>query len=267
VGRILGEGHAGSSNLTLGTEVAAVSIRQAADAAFAAAGLSADRMAETRAGFGLAGANVPSLVEALRAAPFPFQSIAIASDAVAACLGAHGGEDGAILILGTGSQGLALVGGKATAVGGWGFAIGDDGSGAILGRAAIRAAILSVDRLAPSSDLTVAIMGRFAGDPAAAVVWARTATPRDYGSFAPLVVELDREGDAVAARLMQASAASVMVMLDRLAGLGAGRIALMGGMAAPHRPLLDGRFDPLIVEPRGDAMDGALALARRDVAP
>jgi glucosamine kinase len=43
--------------------------------------------------------------------------------------------------------------------------------------------------------------------------------------------------------------------------LGATRIALMGGMAAPYRPHLSARFDALLVAPAGDALDGALALA------
>ena len=48
---------------------------------------------------------------ALRAA-IPFRTIAIGTDAYATWLGAFGGEDGAILILGTGSCGLAVVGGE-----------------------------------------------------------------------------------------------------------------------------------------------------------
>jgi glucosamine kinase len=262
-GRILGEGRAGSSNLTLGIDVAQKAIREATDKAFAAAGLPVSRQALVHAGLGLAGANVPWLAAEIGAAAFPFSSVSVASDAVAACLGAHDGQDGAILILGTGSQGLAIVGGQATAIGGWGFALGDDGSGAILGRAAIRAALLSHDGLAPSSALTGALLSRFHGDPGEAVVWARSATPRDYGGFAPLIFEHARSGDAVARGLIAESAASVATMLERLASLGAHRIALMGGLAEPIRPFLATSSAALLVVPRGDALDGALALARR----
>ena len=60
-------------------------------------------------------------------------------------------------------------------------------------------------------------------------------------------------------------------MLERLVALGAERIALMGGVAAPTRPYLAAKYDGLLVEPLGDALDGALLLcnieARRSTAP
>ncbi|MDQ0394592.1 BadF/BadG/BcrA/BcrD ATPase family protein [Labrys monachus] len=260
-GRVVGEGLSGSSNLTLGVETAGPAIAAAGTAALEAAGLPRSAAVQIHAGLGLAGANVPAFAEAIRGFGFGYRSLRVASDAVAACLGAHGGRDGAILILGTGSQGLALVGGSSTTVGGWGFALSDDASGAILGRAALRAALLSFDALAPSSDLTRTILAGFGDDPAQAVLWARTATPRDYGNFAPLVFE--RAGrDGVADALIAEAARSVAAMLDRLVFLGAPRIALMGGLAAPYRPFLPALYDDVLVEAEGDAMDGALMLAR-----
>jgi glucosamine kinase len=62
------------------------------------------------------------------------------------------------------------------------------------------------------------------------------------------------------------SAAAVDRMLERVAELGAGRIALMGGMAAPTRPYLDARAARLIVQPQGDALDGARLLAQPSAA-
>jgi len=262
-GTVLGEGVAGSSNLTLGIETAAAALDEAISSTLASAGVAALGRASIAAGLGLAGANVPSLASAILAVPFGFASLAVESDAVAACLGAHGGEDGAILILGTGSQGLALVEGRATTVGGWGFALSDDGSGAILGRAALRAAIRCVDGLSPRSALCDAVLGRFSGDPAAAVIWAKTAAPRDYGAFAPLVFEHADAGDEMALRLVADSTSAVAGMLDRLVDLGARRIVLMGGTAKAHRRFLPARFGALLVEAKGDAIDGALALARR----
>jgi glucosamine kinase len=261
-GRVLGEGVAGSSNLTLGIERAAEAIRAAAAEAFAAAGFAPADQGRAKAGFGLAGANLAGLAEAIRGTAFPFGGIAVASDAVAACLGAHGGRDGAILILGTGSQGMAIVDGKAKAIGGWGFLVGDEGSGAILGRQAVRAAVLASDGLGPSSPLTIALMARFGGDPAEAVVWARAAVPRDYGTFAPLVLEHRAQGDAVAAKLLDEAVEHIVAAIDRLVDLGATKVALMGGLAGPYRPWLPDRLGVHLVEPEGDALDGALALAR-----
>jgi len=266
-GRILGEGAGGAANLTLGVETAAASVRTAADAAFLSAGLPLSLQSDLRAGLGLAGANVPMLAVQARRAVWPFAAVTVASDAVAACLGAHGGGDGAILILGTGSQGLALVGGREITVGGWGFHLSDGGSGAALGRAALRAALLAFEDLAPRSALTAALMARFYDDPAAAALWAASAGPGDYAAFAPQVAAEAEARDPVATALMQASAAEAAALLDRLVELGAERIALMGGFAAPQRRWLPDRLGPVLVEPRGDALDGALALARTEARP
>jgi glucosamine kinase len=262
-GRTLGEGSGGSANLTLGYDTAVPALQAAAAEALARAGLPDLPASRIHAGFGLAGANVLKLADGIRTAPLGYATQSVESDAYVACLGAHGGEDGAILILGTGSQGLLLQDGKASTLGGWGFALSDEGSGAILGRAALRAAILAHDGLAPRSGLTDALLEAFGHDPAAAVLWARSATPRDYGAHAPTVVAHADRGDPVALSLLGEATAMVAGMLDRLVVLGARRIALMGGLAGVYRGRLPERLDTVLADPRGDALDGALLLARR----
>ncbi|MDR3494697.1 MAG: BadF/BadG/BcrA/BcrD ATPase family protein [Ancalomicrobiaceae bacterium] len=265
IGRTLGEGHDGTSNLTQGIPKAASAILAATAAAFASAGLTSADYARTFAGLGLAGANVPSLADELERHGLPFAAYALASDAVIACLGAHGGRDGAILILGTGSQGFAIVGAKEIAIGGWGFLVSDLGSGAILGRTALRAAVAAVDGLDLDCELSRALMARFGGQPAEAVTWAATASPRDYAAFAPVVLEHFGKGDPLARRLMTQATADVTTQIDRLIAIGADRIALMGGLATVYRPLLPERLARHLVSPGGDAEEGALLLARRAV--
>jgi glucosamine kinase len=262
-GRVLGEGTGGPANLTLGVDVALRELMDAAHAARRAAGLPDDIFAATHAGLGLAGANVPDLAQAVETADLPFSTWTVASDAAIACLGAFDGEDGGILILGTGSQGLAHVGGRMTTVGGWGFYLSDDASGAILGRAAIRHALKAVESLAPSSPLTDAIMAHFDHKPANIAHWGPTARPSDYGSFVPLIATHLERGDIVATALVEAAGKDAASLIDRLLELGAGRIALMGGLATIFRPYLPERLAPYLVDPRGDALDGALLMARR----
>lgn len=264
-GRVLGEGFAGSSNLTLGADVAAASIREACQAALVAANVPGLGFAQLHAGLGLAGANVPELAAALLAVPFGFASLNLASDAVIACLGAHGDEDGAILILGTGSQGLALVHGEVKTIGGWGFLVGDDGSGAQLGRAAIRAALRAHEGWQAKSALTSDIMSHFDNDPSKMVIWAAKATPRDYGNFAPQVFEHLNKGDAVARAVIGESLGHSVAMIRKLLALGAKRIALMGGLAEPIAPLLPVEIRHFLVQPQADALTGALHLARSAV--
>ncbi|MFT8229552.1 ATPase, partial [Salmonella enterica subsp. enterica serovar Enteritidis] len=66
----------------------------------------------------------------IQALAFPFANIQFTSDAMIANLGAHMGGDGAILILGTGSVGLVKRGEDSFSIGGYGFPISDEGSGA-----------------------------------------------------------------------------------------------------------------------------------------
>eukprot|EP01037_Dinobryon_pediforme_P017522 gene17522-17722_t len=266
-GTVLGEGLSGSANLTLGIDTAAHALRAATDAALIAAGLPEQCKRNIHAGFGLAGANVPSLAAELQSVSFGFATLNLASDAVIACLGAHGGADGAILILGTGSQGLAMIDGQVHTIGGWGFSVSDEGSGAILGRAALRAALRAHEGFGPASPLTTDILAQFDHDPAKMVLWAQSATPRDYGHFAPHLFTHHHKNDAVAHALLSDSVTQITAMIERLRALGATRIALMGGLAAPCTPLLPAHVHPWLTQPQGDAMDGALQLAHQGKKP
>ena len=263
-GRILGEGSSGPANLALGLDVALASTMNATRQALAAAGLGEAQLAHTDAGLGMAAANVPRHKLALEQTPLPFRSFVVRSDAETACLGAHGGADGGLLILGTGSQGVICRHGAFTTVGGWGFAISDTGSGAILGRAAVRRAFLAHEGIEAPSALTEEVMKRFGANPSEMLEWAERARPRDWGEFARIVFRFVELGDPVALELVRGNAAAVERMLDRMVELGAARIALMGGLAKPTRPHLSPRFDAIITEPQGDALDGALLLVRRN---
>ena len=260
-GRVLGEGTGGPANLALGIDTAVASIMEATHSALAAAGLDERVLAATSAGLGLAAANVPKHLEAFHRAQLPFGDVAVRSDAETACLGAHGGHDGGILILGTGSQGVVYRDGTFATVAGWGFALSDSGSGAILGRAAVRRALLAYEAVEPASPFTVAVMERFGNDRATMLDWASNARPREWAEFAPVVFAHADRGDEVALELVHSSASAVERMLDRLMALGAKRIALMGGVAQPTKRYLPDRITSALVEPLGDALDGALLLS------
>ncbi|WP_245884294.1 BadF/BadG/BcrA/BcrD ATPase family protein [Hartmannibacter diazotrophicus] len=265
-GRVLGLGSGGPANLTAGVAPVIASVLGAARDAFEAAGLGAEAMEATAAGLGLAGANASGLAGALLEQPHPFAFLTLGSDAEIACLGAHRGEDGGILILGTGSQGVISAGGRTQTVGGWGFALSDGGSGAVLGRAALRRALLGHERIASSSPFTAAILATFDNAPERMLAFALKAVPADWARFAPQVFEHAARGDPVARELLEGASGEVTGLIDRMIGLGAERIALMGGLAASYRPHLPSRLASWLVEPQGDALDGALALARASLA-
>jgi glucosamine kinase len=261
-GRKLGEGVAGAANIRLGLDAAWSAILGATDQALGEAGLSADALGRIHAGFGLAGVCGPADVDFLLTGKSPFASVQVETDAHTACLGAFAGGDGAILIIGTGSVGYALIGGVAHSIGGWGFEISDDGSGAAMGREAIRAAVRAFDGLDQASALTNAVLAKL-GPPARIVEWAASAKPGNYATFAPLVLEHALQDDPVALSIIRQGAARLDAHITRLRELGAPHVCLMGGAASAIEPFLAPASRAALVAPKGDAMDGALLLARR----
>ena len=262
-GAVLGEGKAGAANIRLGLDASWGQILRATDQALGEAGLDRTALPRIRTGLGLAGITGPvDIARVVGSAP-PFAGVAAETDAHTACLGAFGGRDGAILILGTGSAGYAIVDGRSHPIGGWGFEISDDGSGAQLGRESVRAAVRAYDGLGPTSDFTVAIMARLGGHPPDVVAWVNGAKPGDYGSMAPLAIEFARRGDPVAVALVRQAVAHVDNFIRRLIELSAGRVALMGGLGPVLETWLDDTVRGVLAAPEGDAMDGAVLLARR----
>jgi glucosamine kinase len=262
-GRLLGEGVGGPANARLGADVAMASVVEAAKAAIAAAGLQEAAFGRSLAGLGMAGAVDDDKRSRLLAQPHPFARLALDTDGYVAWLGAHGGRDGAILIIGTGSAGLAMVNGRRWNIGGWGNVISDDGSGFEIGAQAIRHAVWAHDGLAPMTELARAILQRFQGDPAQIVTWADAARPADFAQFAPLVFDHARREDALALPIVKHAAAGIARIAERLLEVGAPSICLMGGMAEALRPWLPPAVLARLAAPEADALDGAILMARR----
>lgn len=262
-GNTLGEGVAGPANTRLGLDGVFVEIRAACVEALALAGLPPATMARLHAGLGLAGLGLASERAKVMAYPHPFAAMMADTDAYIACLGAHQGRDGAILIVGTGSCGCGIVQGQSFAVGGWGFELSDHGSGAALGREAARRALLAFERVIAATPLSKAIMARFGDSPEQAVLWGDSAKPRDYAALAPLVFEHAARGDALALALLEQTASDAALLLRALEARRATPIALLGGLAKPIAPYLPAAARTLLVEPAGDALAGALLMARQ----
>lgn len=262
-GRTLGEGLGGPANIWRDPVQAMASVLEACRAAARAAGDTETALSDTAAGLGLAGAGQPSAVERFLALPHPFASISVETDAYAAWLGAFGGADGGIVIVGTGSCGYAVVGGTATYVGGFGAEISDEGSGAAIGREAIRRALWAQDGRAPMTALAAALLGAFPGGREPIIEWAKAAGPLDFARFAPLVFEHAGAGDPLGRALVTEAAAEIARIAERLLAVGAPALALLGGLAEPLRPWLPPALAARFVPPQADAMDGAILIARR----
>jgi glucosamine kinase len=106
----------------------------------------------------------------------------------------------------------------------------------------------------------------FNADAHAIVRWMRNARPRDYASLAPVIVAHAEQGDAVGRGLMSTAAAHIDDMAARLLELGAVRLSLMGGFKEKVEPYLAEVTRDHLVAPLGDALSGALQLARAETA-
>ncbi|MCB5174279.1 BadF/BadG/BcrA/BcrD ATPase family protein [Microvirga lenta] len=261
-GNLLGEGSGGPSNIRLDPDLVWNSILTACREAVRQAGLQEEDLRRIPAGMGAAGAGQKSAVERLLSRPHPFASFAIDTDAHTAWLGAFGGGDGAILIVGTGSCGYGCVGGRRQYVGGWGYEISDEGSGAAIGREILRRTIWAYDGRIPATPLSRTVLAEFNDDPEILVDWVGKARPSDYARYAPLVLEHAQRRDPIGLELIRNAADEMAQIATRLLDLGAPALCIFGGLAEPLRPWLPPPLQHAIVPPAADALDGAILLGR-----
>jgi glucosamine kinase len=215
---------------------------------------------------GLAGVVADRYRHETEALPHPFASLAVDSDAYAAWLGAHEGEDGAVLILGTGSCGFAIVRGVRHIIGGWGADISDEASGAVIAKEAVRRALWAHDGLLAASPLTEEFLAFFEGKPENAVEWARAAKTADFAKLAPKVFGYALAGDHVATEVISGATRDAERMIAGLRAAGAERVSLVGGLAKRMAEWLAPEIRAGLVPPARDPMDGAILLARQRAA-
>jgi glucosamine kinase len=261
-GALLGEGEAGPGNARLG-DAGFAEVLKACLGAVAEAGLGDDDLVRIHAGFGLSGTQQAPDRQSVLDRPHPFASIVVDTDAYAAYLGAHRGRDGAILILGTGSAGLAIVNGERLNVGGWGADIADEGSGMAIGRTAIRRSLWALEGMGPLTPLAEEILTDFDHSAPNAVIWAGTATPGDFARYAPSVFDHADRRDPLAVAILLEAAGDATRLVNRLLDLGAPTVAMIGSVFQRILPWLPPPLRPYLVEPESDAMDGAILMAQR----
>lgn len=266
-GRALGQGLSGPATTRLGVPAAWASVLRAVDAAYDEAGLDSAARARTRLGVALAGIGRKGALAELEAIAQGFAATVFTSDAMGACIGAHTGRDGAIVIAGTGSVGIGMVAGRMLRVGGYGFPVSDEGSGADLGLRAVQLALRARDGRIELSALMYEVMARFHDDPVEVVAWMDAATASDYATFAPMVMRHADQGDPMARRIVQAGAEQIDVIVRHLFDQGAPRVSLLGGLASPLEPWLAPDVRRRLRPPDGDGVAGALVLARGGVTP
>ncbi len=260
-GEILGEGEAGPANIRFGIEESFAAVLKATAQCLGKAGLTLQE-SKIFACLALAGASDPAILSELESHKHPFRSAVFTTDSHAACAGAHRGRGGGIVIVGTGSIGEAIVEGRHYRVGGWGFPVSDEGSGAWLGCELARRVLWAHDGRIPWTALLKATFEQFASDPYAIVRWMGAAKPKDFAALAPLVVEHALADDLAGCELMCLAANHIEILVQRLIAMGAPKIALTGGLASSVKPWLSEKAKRCLVPPAADALTGAVDLAR-----
>ncbi|MGF1732669.1 BadF/BadG/BcrA/BcrD ATPase family protein [Photobacterium kasasachensis] len=261
-GHCLGEAKTGSANIMLGGSVAMASIQDAIATAASLANLTEADYGSMSVGLALAGAEQKESWHEFMALPHPYGAVTLNTDAYGACLGAWKGEEGAILIAGTGSCGILLKDKQQQVIGGREFPISDHGGGAVMGLRLIQQVLLSVDDIVPHTSLAQHVMKHFDNDVDAVVSWSKTARPCDYGQFSPAIFAHAAEGDSLAIEMLKQTAADVEMLLSALFRRGAEQVCLMGSIGEHIQPWLAPPFKTRLALPQGDAMDGAIAMAK-----
>lgn len=260
-GRILGRSKSGAANVRTDLTGTRANIVEAARLALADANVDAD-LAELGAVLGLAGANVGTYAKQLQAI-LPFGRAQVETDALIALEGAVGAGDGAIAILGTGTAYMVRHGDEVRTVGGWGFMVGDQSSGARIGRDLLEETLLAHDGVRDRSPLTDAVLAIYRNDPRDVVEFTTNAKPGDFGGYAPMVFEHAEASDTVALAIIARAVAAIEASLDALDLRPDDPLCLLGGLAPLFTPLLAPRYRTQLREPLTDALGGAAAMATR----
>lgn len=261
VGATLSEATSGPATLRLGVQQAADNIMATSQKAFHSAGMSSADWPKIAVCVGVAGSEQPGATDSLQDALVRrgTANVFVTSDAHIACLGAHSGGDGGIVIVGTGSIGYGLIGGQHVRVGGHGFPASDEGSGAYLGLHAVQMTLNAMDGLEGFSTLTTSIFDALE-EKGGADAWLSAATATDFAALAPMVLA-DGGVDAVA--ILHNAGQAIAKLVKGLNIKGVGRVALMGGLSGAIQEFMPSEVVEGLTVAKSDALDGALYLARR----
>ncbi len=193
----------------------------------------------TTACIGMAGVDRPedaAIVRGILSRLVPRCPVVVVNDALIALEAGAPGAPGVVIIAGTGSIAYGRnAQGHAARAGGWGYVLGDEGSGYWLGRQALRAVLRASDGRGPQTPLTTRVLAHY-----------KVARPQDlvreiyYGRFKPstvaaiasLVEDAANDGDAWSAALIDTGAQELSraarAVCDRL-DLPEGPVVLAGG--------------------------------------
>lgn len=199
--------------------------------------------------------------------------VLLAHDSVTSYLGTLGELPGVVVASGTGSIVFAVGPGGVARVDGWGYLMGDAGSGFWVGREALDAVMRAHDGRGPATSLTEVVRERWPDlEDAYVLLQSDPARVSVVASFARAVAE-HADTDAVAARICREAgeelALSAVTALRRVGVESAPFVSAIGGVlrgahvrAAFEEAVLAVHPTARFEAPHGTGIDGAVALAR-----
>ena len=170
-----------------------------------------------------------------RLAPLTTSGRVVVVDDASLVLPAAGLTDGIAVICGTGSMGTGCWHGRSAWAGGWGYLLGDEGSGYWIVRSAVRELLARADRGADAGPLGPCLLA-CAGAPDLTALrgeFYRQPQPSHWARHAPAVLDCP---DPAAARIAEAAAQALAGLAAQVAerlGAAAGiPVVLAGGLMA-----------------------------------
>ncbi len=145
---------------------------------------------------------------------FPSEKVVMHSDVYMALMGMTLGEPGIMIVSGTGSIGIATdQQGEVHVVGGWGYLLGDEGSGYDIALQGIDAALKSFEGLGETTILEERVLDFFGVDTHRKLIdvfYNPLISTSKLASFGKEVIEVADEGDEVATSIVNKAIKSLV---------------------------------------------------------
>ena len=259
-GKILSLQQGGPANIETSSKEAYKNIIDTCKKALTKINLPESLITETYAVLGLAGSNMGDFDKELSKL-LPFKDHLIINDGEITLQGAIGDADGCIAAIGTGSVYIGRANGIVKQIGGWGFSLGDDGSGAKLGQDLLRLAIRCHENLEKHSELTIQIMKKFNNKIITLIKETYDFKPKDFAQFATLIFESNLTGDSNARHILNNQIPIIEKSIISAGFNKARPFCLLGGLGKFYKPLVKKEFLDALVDPKGNAIEGAISIA------
>lgn len=213
----------------------------------------------THIGIGVAGYSVlvnrNKLVDLLRA---EYPQITLASDCHIACLAAHSGHDGGVVICGTGIVGYYITNNIGYQIGGWGFPHGDLGGGAWIGLEICRYTCKAIDGVITWNPLLTSVFKQFENRAENFKSWLLKATPGDFAGIAKLLLQFNHD-NYYYTKIMNDAITEVSRFIQAIIQkIGTLPIKITGGLAPIFLPKLERSFPQLSLSKDSPAFGACL---------